>query len=56
MSASSNGHTVITKLLIADPRLKIEEHDQWKTALEQAKTPEIKALIEEAMRKQGIEF
>jgi ankyrin repeat protein len=54
--AAEWGHQEITKLLLADPRLKLEEHDQGKKALEQAKTPEIKALIEEAMKKQGIPF
>jgi ankyrin repeat protein len=65
---NSNGYTALMRavkddyykdvitLLLADPRLKLEIHDQWKKALEVAETPEIKALIEEAMSKQGIQF
>lgn len=54
--AAEWGHQEITKLLLDDPRLKLEAHDQGKQALEEAKTPKIRALIEKAMRKQGIEF
>jgi hypothetical protein len=53
--ASWGGHTKIAQLLLADPRLDLKAHDQWKIALQKAKTPEIKALIEEAMKNQGIE-
>jgi hypothetical protein len=54
--AVREGCEEILRLLLTDSRLDLKEHDQWKKALEQAETPEIKALIEEAMRKQGIEF
>ena len=54
--AAYRGHTEITQLLLADQRLDLRIDDQWKQALKKAKTPEIKTLIEEAMRKQGIEF
>jgi len=54
--ASYKGNTDIVQILLADSRLDLTEHDQWKQALKKAETPEIKTLIEEAMRKQGIEF
>jgi ankyrin repeat protein len=55
ISAAYSSHVDITRLLLADPRLNLQTHDQWKNAFKDAQIPAIKALIKEAMRKQGIE-
>ena len=55
--AAYDGHIEITQLLLADhQRLDLRIDDQWKQALKKAKTPKIKTLIKEAMKKQGISF